>query len=102
LAVHDLYEAALDGDIFANITFKKMGYYLGIGIASLTNTLGIEMFILGGGVSEAWDFFIEAAKKELAERTYQEIAGHIQIKKALLGDNAGLIGGGAAFFFRGG
>lgn len=98
LTVQDLHEAALDGDIFANITFKKMGYYLGIGVASLTNTLGIETFIIGGGVSQAWDFFIDAAKKELAERTYRETAGHVKFRKALLGDNAGLIGGAAAFF----
>lgn len=98
LTVQDLHEAALDGDIFANVTFKRMGYYLGIGIASLTNTLGIETFLIGGGISQAWDFFIEAAKKELAERTYRETASHVQIRKALLGDNAGLIGGAAAFF----
>jgi glucokinase len=100
LTVQDLHEAALDGDIFANITFKKMGRYLGIGIASLTNTLGIETFLIGGGIAQAWDFFIEAAKKELADRTYREIANRVQIKKAMLGDNAGLIGGGAALFKR--
>lgn len=98
LTVKDLYEAALDGDIFANRTFKRMGRYLGIGIASLTNTLGIENFILGGGVAQAWDFFIEPAKKELAERTYGETAGAVQIKKALLGDDAALVGGASAFF----
>ncbi len=92
-----LHELALDGDISANVIFKRMGYYLGIGMASLVNTLGIETFILGGGISEAWDFFVEAAKKELRERTYQETANHIEIKKAVLGDDAGLVGGGACF-----
>ena len=75
-----------------------MGYYLGVGVASLTNTMGIENFVLGGGVAHAWDFFIEPAKKELAERTYRETARLVQIKKALLGDNAGLVGGAASFF----
>ena len=98
VTVRYLHEAALDGDIFANIVFKKMGYYLGTGLASLTNTLGVETFILGGGVSEAWNFFIEPARKELLERTYHEIASHIQIKKAILGDNAGLVGGASHFF----
>ncbi len=93
--VRKFYEAARDGDIFAASIFKKMGYYLGIGIASLANTLGVENFILGGGISEAWDFFIEPARKELAQRTYAETAKAIQIRKSKLGDDAALVGGAA-------
>ena len=100
LTVKELYEAALNGDIFAHGIFKKMGRYLGGGIASLTNTLGIENFILGGGVAQAWDFFIEPAKKELAARTYRETAKLVQIKKALLGDNAALVGGATSVLRR--
>lgn len=98
LTALDLYEAARDGDIYAHGIFKRMGYYLGIGIASLTNVLGIETFVLGGGVAQAWDFFIDPAKKELGERTYRETAKAVRIKKALLGDNAGLVGCAADFF----
>lgn len=93
VTVQDLYEAALDGNIFANVTFKKMGYYLGIGLASLINTLGVDTFVIGGGVSYAWDFFADAARKELSEHTYRETASHVQLKKAVLGDDAGLVGG---------
>ncbi|HSA58702.1 MAG TPA: ROK family protein [bacterium] len=93
----DLYVAALDGDIFANTLFKKMGYYLGIGLASLVNTLGMETIIVGGGVAEAWDFFIEPAKKELAQRTYEETARTVKIVKAGLGTDAALIGGARVF-----
>jgi glucokinase len=96
--VKDLFEAALDGDIFANTLFKKMGYYLGIGVASLVNAFGVETVVLGGGVSEAWDFFIEPAKKELAQRTYEETARSVKILKAALGSDAALIGGGAVSF----
>lgn len=98
VTVEYLYKMALDGDIFAHTTFKRMGYYLGIGLASLANTLGIETFLLGGGISEASDFFMDAAKRELGERAYREVASHVQIKKAALGDHAGLIGGAASFF----
>lgn len=95
--VKDLYEAALDGDIFANTLFKKMGNFLGLGIASLVNTLGIETVILGGGVAQAWDFFIETAKKELSQRTYEETARSVKILKSALGTDAALVGGAAAF-----
>jgi glucokinase len=97
VTVKEIYEAARDGDIFSNTLFKKMGNYLGIGIASLVNTLGIETVILGGGVAEAWDFFIEPAKKELSQRTYEETARSVKILKAALGTDAALIGGARAF-----
>lgn len=95
--VKDLHEAAMDGDIFANTLFKKMGYYLGIGVASIVNVLGVETIIIGGGVSEAWDFFIETAKKELAQRTYEETAKSVKLVKAALGGDAALVGGAARF-----
>jgi glucokinase len=94
----DLYEAALDGDMFSNTLFKKMGYYLGIGIASLVNTVGVETVVVGGGVAEAWDFFIEPTKKELAQRTYEETARAVRIVKSALGSDAALTGGAATFF----
>ncbi len=98
LTVRHLYEAALDGDIFSNVVFKRMGYYLGVGLSSLVNILGTETFVLGGGISEAWDFFIEPARKELSERTYREVAESVVLKKAALGDDAALAGGASIFF----
>ncbi|HEX5036698.1 MAG TPA: ROK family protein [bacterium] len=96
ITVKDLYEAALDGDIFANTLFKKMGNYLGIGVASLVNVTGVETVIVGGGVAQAWDFFIEPAKKELSQRTYEETAKSVKIVRAVLGTDAALVGGGAS------
>lgn len=93
--VKDLYDAALDGDIFANTLFKKMGNYLGVGVASLVNVLGVETVVVGGGVAEAWDFFIEPAKKELAQRTYEETARSVKLVRAALGNDAALVGGAA-------
>lgn len=100
LTVEEIYQAAMDGDIFSNVLFKKAGYYLGIGLASLANAFGVENFILGGGVSRAWDFFIEPTKKEIAERTYPETAKGIRIHRAQLGDDAGLVGGASLFFLK--
>ena len=96
ITVDQIYDAAREGDITAHALFRRMGYFLGIGIASLVNVTGIETMILGGGVSQAWDFFIEPAKKELAERTYAETSARVQILKAQLGEEAGLIGGAVA------
>ncbi len=101
VSIRGLYEAARDGDLFASRTFRRMGYYLGIGLNTLLNTLGVETFILGGGIAEAWDFFIEPTRKELTHRAYREAVKQVQIKKTLLGDDAGLVGGASRFFRRG-
>lgn len=98
LTVASLYEAAREGDLFAHLIFKKMGSFLGIGLVSLINILGIETVILGGGVSQAWDFFIEPAKKEFSQRTYKETARRLKILRAELGDDAGLIGASGLLF----
>lgn len=100
LTIQNIHEAALDGDIFANVTFKKMGYYLGVGLTSLVNTLGVETIVLGGGVSRAWDFFIEPVRKEFDARSYREVAKNIRILKSALGDDAGLTGCAASFLSR--
>lgn len=98
MTVEKLHESALNGDIAAHAAFQRMGSFLGIGIASLVNITGIQTVVLGGGVSRAWDFFIEPAKKEIVRRTYSETASRILLKRAILGDEAGLLGGGAVFF----
>lgn len=98
LTVQKVYEAARDGDIYANSVFKRMGYYLGVGIASLVNVTGIGTVILAGGVSNAWEFFIDATYRELRERTFPAIAKTVSLKRAELGDDAGLLGGATTFF----
>lgn len=87
-----LFELAGDGDIFAGVVWKKFGAYLGAGIASLVNVLGIHTVVIGGGISHAWDFFIGEAKREIARRTYKETAARVVLKRAELGDAAGIIG----------
>ncbi|MBI2982064.1 MAG: ROK family protein, partial [Deltaproteobacteria bacterium] len=93
VTIDKIYDAAKEGDIFAHSVFQKMGTALGVGIASLVNVTGIETVILGGGVSGAFDFFIDPLKEELARRTYRETAARVTIKRATLGDEAGLLGG---------
>ena len=94
----DLHNAALDGDIFANTTFKKMGYYLAIGISSLMNTLGVHTIVIGGNVSRAWDFFITELRHELPRRIYKETARRVEIIPASFGDNAGILGAAYSVF----
>jgi len=97
VTIEDLYQGAKEGDIFSNAMFKKFGYYLGVGIASLVNALDIETFVMGGGISCAWNFFIEETHKSLAKRTYKETSKRVKLIQAQLGDQAGVLGAASVF-----
>lgn len=93
-----LHDLAKDGNIFASVIWKKFGAYLGAGMASLVNTLGIMNIVIGGGISRAWDFFITEAEKELGRRTYKKTAEMVRLNKACLGDDAGVLGSAKIVF----
>lgn len=86
-----VYEAAKEGDSFARDIMREMGRYLGIGMANLINIFNPEAIIIGGGVSEAWDLFIEPAKKEIQRRAFIIPAERTAIIQSSLSEG-GLIG----------
>jgi glucokinase len=93
-----LADAAEKHDPIAEAVFRKMAYYLGIGIANVANLLDIHHFILSGGVSNAFHLFEEPLRQEVARRAFgmtpQEALKRIVIRRALLGESAGMIGAG--------
>jgi glucokinase len=64
-----IYNLALQGDEHARRIFRTFGRYLGILLADLVNVLNVDMFVLGGGVSSAWDAFAPNMFEELRERS---------------------------------
>lgn len=89
---HELSLIAEKGNRSAKQIYKKFGYYLGIGIASLVNVTGIEHIVLGGGVVGSSGLFLPSVKEEIKNRTYKETAKRIEIRLAQLRDDAGLLG----------
>jgi glucokinase len=93
-----LAEAAEQHHPIAEMVFDKMAYYLGIGIANVANLLDIHHFILSGGVSNAFPLFEQPLRQEMARRAFgmtpDEAFKRIKIRRALLGESAGMIGAG--------
>jgi len=85
-------EAAVSGDEFSKSLWHRVGVALGIGIADLVNLLNIEMIVIGGGVSNAWDLFISAALKEASARAFKAPMKTVKIEQAHLQDDAGILG----------
>jgi glucokinase len=64
-----IYNLAIEGDEPARHIFRSFGRYLGILLADLVNVLNLEMYVIGGGASSAWDVFAPAMFEELRERS---------------------------------
>ena len=64
-----IYNLALQGDEQARRIFRIFGRYLGIMLAGLINVLNLDMFVIGGGVSSAWDAYAPNMFEELRERS---------------------------------
>jgi glucokinase len=92
LSAHVVYELAHRGDAASCRIFQSVGRYLGLGIATLINTLNLPLYAIGGGVAEAWDLFAAAMFEELRKRSYIFAEGSTRVEKAQLGGDAGLYG----------
>lgn len=91
----EIARAALEGKKGAMKIWTQFGKYLGIGIATLLNTLGVETFVIGGGITRAWRLFYGTAKRTALSHTYPYHRDKLIIKRALLGDRAGIMGSAA-------
>ena len=85
-------QAASGGDEFSLSIWHQVGVALGIGIASLINLLNVEMVVIGGGVSNAWDLFIDTTYKEARRRAFHAPMERASIERGSLKDDAGILG----------
>jgi glucokinase len=96
LTSQQVYDLAVHGNDRAKEIFKVMGEALGIALAGLINIFNFPLFLLGGGVVAAWDFFAPAMLAEVERRsfTYRSTLKTMptRIEAAKLGGDAGLYG----------
>ncbi|MCP2597484.1 ROK family protein, partial [Candidatus Aminicenantes bacterium AC-335-G13] len=92
LTSKDVFERAKAGEKEALRAFSIAGYFLGLGLASIINFLNPEKIILGGGVMEAGDLLLKPALEEAKKRAYKKAIECCEIRKASLGNKAGIIG----------
>jgi glucokinase len=92
LTAETIFAAGLKGDELALEIFRRMGVYLGIGLANLINILNPEMIVIAGGVVNGWDLFQKHMLHEVEERAFPLLAARVKIVRAKCGDDAGLLG----------
>ncbi|MBI1377614.1 MAG: ROK family glucokinase [Frankiales bacterium] len=85
--------AARDGDPVALEAFARIGAHLGSGLADVAAILDPELFVIGGGVSEAGELLLDPARAAfetaLVAHDHRPVA---RVVPAQLGNDAGLVG----------
>ena len=113
-SAQSIYNLAIQGDEDARRIFQRVGRCLGIVLSSMVDSLNLPIYVIGGGVSSAWEAFSPFIFEELRERSmvyaatappdplaiHHGASAHVDsvpgnrtiITRALLGSDAGLYG----------
>jgi glucokinase len=97
---HSVYQCAVSGDPAALKIFAIAGRALGIALGNLINAFNFPVYVVGGGMSRAWEVFSPALFDELRKRSIVFRAGEsgaakqksTNVAPAMLGGDAGLAG----------
>lgn len=89
----DLATAYQKGDKLAVKAIDRAAKYLGIGIASIANTVNPELVVLGGGLTEALgEPFVRKVEQEVRGRPMHAATENLRVVQSELGDDAGIVG----------
>jgi glucokinase len=93
-----LVVGAEEGDELALAIWNEVGTMLGDMLVSLIRILDIKNIFIGGGLSASYDFILPSMEKQLNYWLTPAYLEKLTIKKALLGNDAGLLGAASLCF----
>jgi glucokinase len=85
-------ERGRNGDAKAVEGLRRVGRYLGIGIANMIVVISPDRVVIGGGIAAAGDLLLDAAREEIRRRVHTTSIDAVEIVPAELGTWAGAIG----------
>ncbi|MBP9988559.1 MAG: ROK family protein [Ruminococcus sp.] len=87
------FSAMYKGDKAAKEVVDKYIYYVAVGITNIINTFQPDVVCIGGGISNEGDNLLNPIREYVAKERYSKYAKkQTQICKAVLGNDAGIIG----------
>lgn len=90
------FRAYKKGDAAGKEVVENYVKYIGEGISNLVNIFRPEIILVGGGVSNEGEYFIKMIEDYVNANTYgQSLNAEISVKKAALGNDAGIFGAAA-------
>ena len=85
-------DAAKAGDAAAKTVFDDYVHALAVGIINIINMIDPEVIVLGGGVSAAGEFLLDAVREAVKPMVFFKTMPYARIELAQLGNDAGIIG----------
>ena len=72
------------GDVLAIETYRRTGYWLGMGLANYASILNPEAFIFTGGIAQAGKWLFEPANEAFEEHVFHNIQGKVKFLVSIL------------------
>jgi glucokinase len=88
----EVFAAAGRGDPQARMIVTKAARYMGIGLINITNVMDPDVIVIGGGIVQSWALVQGVLRETLASSPFIKPARRPKLKRARLGDRAGLTG----------
>jgi glucokinase-like ROK family protein len=92
ITVMEIAKAAARGDLVAQEILAEAGDQLGVAIASLVNLFNPDIVVVGGGVAQTGDLFLEPIRKAVQKRSLPAAAYAVRITTSLLGKRSSSMG----------
>lgn len=96
------FDAFREGDSEGRRIVKDYINYVALGITNLSNLLRPEVVVIGGGISNEGEWFINAIQAEVDKGVYGGITVNprVMVVKASLGNDAGIVGAAALAIYK--
>ncbi len=91
-SAEEVVAAARRGDRGAQNAIAEIAGHLAMGVANIVSILNPEIIVLGGGLMQAGDLFIDTIKNRMPAWAQPIAARHVRIELTELGEDAGLFG----------
>lgn len=95
ISPREIFKQCKDGNVIAVQVAKDEVKLTGAGLASLVNIFNPQRIIIGGGLSEAGQWFIDQIAKAVERRAVKDSFKSVEIVAAHLGNQAGWLGAAA-------
>jgi len=89
---YEVAEAARRGDAMSIEVYLEGGRLLGYGVANLVSLFDPEIVVIGGGLAQASDLFLNALRKSMKERAQPISVKQVRVATSRLGADANLLG----------
>ena len=89
---YEVAEAARRGDRVSSRVYLEAGRLLGYGVANLVSLFDPEIVVIGGGLAQASDLFLNALRKSMKERAQPISVKQVRVVTSQLAGDANLLG----------